>query len=118
MNLAQLFRDETDLLALPAGHTLFNQDEHGDLMYVLMSGTAYIIVNEKVVETAEAVAIVGELAMIQDYARSATVIAKSDCMFLPIDREKFYNLIRQEPHFAQRIMVVMADRLRKTNELL
>jgi CRP/FNR family transcriptional regulator, cyclic AMP receptor protein len=118
MNLTQLFRYETDLQALPAGQTLFNQGEHGDLMYVLMSGTADIIVHDKVVETAEAGAIVGELAMIDDSTRTATVTAKSDCMFLPIERKRFNFLIQQTPHFALHVMRVMADRLRKTDALL
>ena len=63
MNLAQLFSHETNLKAFPAGQILFSQGEQGDLMYVFMSGTAEIIVHNKVVETAEAGAIVGEMAM-------------------------------------------------------
>ena len=118
MNLVQLFHHETDLQALPAGQALFNQGEQGDLMYVLMSGTAEIIVHNKVVETAEAGAILGELAMIDDGTRSATVIAKTDCMFLPIERKRFNFLIQQTPNFALHVMRVMADRLRSTDYFL
>ena len=45
MNLAELFRHETDLKALSAGEALFREGEHGDLMYVLMSGSAEITVH-------------------------------------------------------------------------
>ena len=118
MNLVQLFHHETEFLTLSEGQTLFNQGEPGNLMYVLMSGTAEIIVHKKVVEIAEAGSILGELAMIDDSSRSATVVAKSDCKFLPIERKRFNFLIQQTPFFALHVMKVMADRLRSTDKLL
>ncbi|MFH0934989.1 MAG: cyclic nucleotide-binding domain-containing protein [Pseudomonadota bacterium] len=118
MNLAELFRHETDLLALKAGQTLFNEGEHGDLMYVVMSGTVMIVINNKVVEAAEAGAIVGEMAMVDDGARSATVIAKTDSALLPIDRKRFNFLVQQTPNFALHVMRVIADRLRRTDAIL
>ena len=118
MNLAELFRHQTDLLVISAGQALFNEGEQGDLMYVLMSGTAEIVVHGMAVETAEAGAIVGEMAMIDDGARSATLVAKSECRFLPIDRKRFNFLVQQTPNFALHVMKVMAERLRKTDEIL
>ena len=118
MNLAELFRHETDLESLYAGQTLFNEGEKGHLMYVLMSGTAMIMVRNRLVETAEAGAIVGEMAMIDDAKRTATVIAKTDCKLLPIERQRFNFLIQQTPNFALHVMHVIADRLRKTDAIL
>ncbi|WP_283743672.1 cyclic nucleotide-binding domain-containing protein [Sideroxydans sp. CL21] len=118
MNLAELFRHETDLESLYAGQTLFNEGEKGHLMYILMSGTAMIFVRDKLVETAEAGAIVGEMAMIDDATRTATVIAKTDCRFLPIERNRFNFLIQQTPNFALHVMRVIADRLRKADAIL
>ena len=97
---------------------MFREGERGNFMYVLMSGTAEIIVRNRVMETAEAGTIVGEMAIIDDSARSATVVAKSDCMFLPIERERFIFLIQQKPEFALHVIQVMADRLRKTDAVL
>lgn len=118
MNLAELFRHETDLQELPAGQALFKEGEKGDLMYVLMSGTAEINVHGRVVETAAAGAIFGEMAMIEDHTRSATVVAKSDCKVFPVERKRFNFLIQQTPNFALYVMRVMADRLRVTDSLL
>ncbi len=118
MNLAELFSHETDLLALSAGQTLFKEGEPGELMYVLMAGTAEIIVNGRVVETAGVGAIIGEMGMIDEGARSATVVAKSECKFVPIDRKRFNFLIQQTPHFALHVMRVIADRLRRTDAIL
>jgi CRP-like cAMP-binding protein len=118
MNLAELFRHETDLLTLSPGQTLFKADDPGDLMYVLISGIAEISVKGRVVEFAEAGAIVGEMAMIDDGARSATVTAKTECRFLPIDRKRFNFLIQQTPNFALHMMRVIANRLRRTDAIL
>ncbi len=118
MNLAELFRHQTDLQSLSAGQALFREGEPGDLMYVLMSGTAEVVVHDKVVETAGVGAILGEMAMIDDGTRSATLVAKTDCKLLPIDRKRFNFLIQQTPNFALHVMRVMADRLRRTDACL
>lgn len=118
MNLAELFRHETDLQALAAGLVLFKEGEQGELMYVLISGTAEITVRGRLVETAEAGAILGEMAMIDDDIRSATVSAKTDCKLLSIDRKRFNFLIQQTPNFSLYVMRVIANRLRKADALL
>ena len=118
MNLLELFRRQTDLQALPAGQVLFKEGERGNFMYVLISGTAEIIVRNRVMETAGEGTIVGEMAIIDDRTRSATVVAKSDCKFLPIERERFNFLVQQKPEFALHVMRVMAERLRSTDAIL
>jgi CRP-like cAMP-binding protein len=118
MNLADLFRHETDLQTLYADQTLFNEGEQGDLMYVLISGTAAIIVNGREIETAEPGTVIGEMAMIDDARRSATVIAKEDCTLLPIGRDRFNFLIQQTPNFALHIMQVISERLRRADRYL
>ncbi len=118
MNLTELFRHETELQTLSAGQTLFKEGEPAELMYVLMSGTVEVIVNNRVVETAEAGAIIGEMGMIDEGARSATVVAKTDCKLVPIDRKRFNFLIQQTPHFALHVMRVIAERLRRTDAIL
>jgi len=118
MNLAELFRHETSLQDLPSCETLFKEGDPGNLMYVLMSGTADIIVRNQVVETIEPGAIVGEMAMLDEGSRSATIIAKSDCQLLPIDKKRFNYLIQQTPHFALHVMRIIATRLRRTDSLL
>lgn len=118
MNLVELFRHQVDLQAVPAGQALFKEGERGNFMYVLMSGTAEIIVCNRVMETAVPGTIVGEMGIIDDSARSATVVAKSDCKFLPIERERFIFLVQQKPEFAMHVIRVMADRLRRTDAIL
>lgn len=118
MDLVELFRHQVDLQTIPAGRVLFNAGEPGSFMYVLIEGTAEIIVHNIVMETAVPGTIVGEMAIIDYSDRSATVIAKTECKFLPIERERFIFLVQKKPEFALHIMQVMAVRLRKTGAIL
>lgn len=119
LNFATLFQHETDLLELPAGQPLFREgDDLNSTMYVLMSGTAEVTVKGRVVETARPGTPLGELAMIDSGVRSATVMAKTNCKFVVIGRQRFNFLVQQTPNFALGIMRVIADRLRRTDSIL
>lgn len=118
MDLVNLFRHQIDLQMIPAGQALFSEGEPGRFMYVLISGTADIIVGDKVLESAGPGALVGEMAIINNEPRSATVVATSDCKFLPIERERFNFLVQQKPEFALHVMQVLSGRLRSTDAIL
>lgn len=119
MSFARLFQHETDLLEIGAGQNLFAEgDDLNETMYVLMAGTAEIVVKGKVVEVAKAGAILGEMAMIDKGVRSATVLAKTDCKLVVIGRRRFDFLVQQTPNFALGVMSVIANRLRKSDSAL
>ena len=118
MKLEDLLVHQTDLLVLATGETLFKEGEAGDTMYVLMSGTADISVNGHVVELANAGAILGELALIDNSPRSANVVATSECNLIAIDAKRFAELVRDVPGFAMYVMQSMAARLRNMGSLL
>jgi CRP/FNR family transcriptional regulator, cyclic AMP receptor protein len=118
MNLIELFRHQIDFQELPAGQVLFREGDRATFMYVLISGTVEIIVHNKVVETAGPGAIVGEMAIIDHSARSATVIAKTDSKLFPIERERFNFLVQKKPEFALHVMRVLVHRLRQTDAKL
>ena len=58
----------------------------------------------------------GEMSLIDDSVRSATVMARTECLLLAIGRAEFDLLIRETPAFARHVMGVMASRLRRMNE--
>jgi len=113
-----LFRDDPRLLALRAGDELFRQGEPADLMYVLTTGEARILVGQREVERLLPGAIVGEMALIDRGPRSATVEAVTDCEFVCVDEKRFKFLVTETPGFALGIMKVLADRLRTADHLI
>jgi len=118
MNLADLFRHETDFVTISAGNTLFAAGDSGDSMYILVEGDAEIVVKGRVVETALPGSPLGELALIDTAPRSATVVTRTDCKFAKIDQRRFNFLVQQTPNFAIQIMRIMANRLRNTDQIL
>ncbi|MBL8482551.1 MAG: Crp/Fnr family transcriptional regulator [Rhodocyclaceae bacterium] len=115
----ELFRNEPSLVELKAGACLFREGEKArQCMYVLIEGEVHILVGNMLVERSRAGAIVGEMALIEHEARSATIVAASDSRLVEIDRERFLALVARAPFFAVEVMRTMAARLRHTNELL
>jgi CRP-like cAMP-binding protein len=117
MDPAQLFRQDSDILGIEPGDFLFREGERGDKMYVLLEGNADIMVGDLVVEAAAPGALLGEMALIDDSPRTASVVAKTPCRFAQIDRRRFHFLVQQTPHFATHVMKTLADRLRHMNAI-
>ena len=117
MNPAELFRHDSGTLDLGAGDFLFREGENGDKMYVLLDGTAEIIVGDLVVEAAGSGALLGEMALIDNSPRTANVVAKTPCRLAQVDRRRFHFLVQQTPHFATHVMKTLADRLRHMNAI-
>lgn len=113
MNPDDLFTEKTEVITLRVGQALFREGEPGNVMYVLITGTAKIVVGGEVIEEAAPGALLGELALIDAAPRAATVVASTDCRLAPLNKEQFHALIRGTPYFATEVMKVMADRLRR-----
>ena len=115
MNPAELFRQETDTLQLAPGDFLFREGDRGENMYVLLDGEIEILLGDFVLETIGQGALIGEMALIHDSPRTATVVAKTPCRLAEISRRRFHFLVQQTPHFATHVMKTLADRLRHMN---
>jgi CRP-like cAMP-binding protein len=117
MNPADLFSHETDTLNLAPGDTLFKAGDPGDAMFVLLEGEMDVVVGDRVVEHSACGAIIGEMAIIDQSPRGATVIARERSRLAKIDQRRFLHLIQLNPFFATHVMKVLADRLRQMNQL-
>jgi len=53
------------------------------------------------------------MALIDAGPRSATAIAKTQCVLVPIDEKRFADLVGRRPEFALHVMRVLANRLRR-----
>jgi len=118
MNPAELFSHETDPVRLVPGDVLFRQGDPGDAMYVLLEGSLDVLVGETVVENSTRGAILGEMALIDQSPRSATVVARENAALVKLDAIRFQRLIQQHPFFATHVMKVLADRIRVKDRLI
>lgn len=111
-----LLRSETDVVTLQPGQVLFRKGDVGRHMYVVKSGEVQVVDGTHVFETVSAGGILGEMALISEDTRSATVRAISTSVVVPVDEKRFLFLVQQTPYFAFGVMRVMSDRLRMMND--
>jgi CRP-like cAMP-binding protein len=117
MNLVYHFLHARNTRTLEPGTVLFKEDDPVGPMYVLLEGAARVVISDYVVEMAGPGTLLGEMALVDDQPRSATVVAVSPCRVLSISRAEFDLLVREKPEFARHVMKVLAYRLRRMNAL-
>lgn len=109
-------------LAFEPGDMLFEQNDAGDAAYVVLAGTAEVVVRnggeDVVVATLEKNAIIGEIAILCDVPRTAGVRAATRLETLCIEKEHMLKLIHEFPSMATALMQVLAERLASTTSAL
>jgi CRP-like cAMP-binding protein len=112
----------SERMIFAAGQELFHQGDAGDTAYIIISGDAEVIVDsptgELVVAEVGKNDIVGEIAILCDVPRTATVKAKSEITTLAISKDLFFQMIAEYPEMAIGIMRELAHRLEKTTAQL
>jgi CRP/FNR family cyclic AMP-dependent transcriptional regulator len=112
----------SERLTFETGQPLFQQGDPGDAAYIVMDGAADILINTpkgsvKVANLGRH-QIIGEIAILCDVPRTATVVASQPTTTLKINKDTFFRLINEFPQIAVEIMRELARRLDKTNEQL
>jgi CRP/FNR family transcriptional regulator, cyclic AMP receptor protein len=109
-------------LEFVAGETLFRQGDVGDAAYILLEGDADVMVDTPNgamrVATLGQNDIVGEIAILCDVPRTATIIAKTRLVTLRVSKDGFFNLVTQFPTVGVEIMHELASRLHQTTQQL
>ncbi len=108
-----LFRNAEEVEEYAAGERIFEEGRPGDRMYGVKTGEVEIAVRGRPVETVGPGGIFGEMALIDSHPRSATALARTDCVVVPVNAKRFAFLVQQTPMFALQVMRIMAERLRR-----
>jgi CRP/FNR family transcriptional regulator, cyclic AMP receptor protein len=108
----------SERLTYHAGQTLFRQGEPGDAAYIILSGEADVVVDTPngplTVAKLGRNAVVGEIAILCDVPRTATVKAETEVVTLRISKDLFFRLVMEFPQIGIEIMRVLANRLERT----
>jgi signal transduction histidine kinase len=120
-DLAYLCRDVTEV-ALRPGVLLFAEGEPGDHAYVVLDGE---LVVTKATGRREAVlavrgpgTVLGEMALLQETPRGATVRARTAARLLAIPKATFDGLLRSSPTATEAVFRSMIQRMQETGEQL
>jgi CRP-like cAMP-binding protein len=109
----EMFRSEKSLTHVQPGEVIFREGDAADEMFVVAEGEVEISKDGTVIDTAEPGDAVGELALIDDQPRAATVTARTEAQLAKISRARFESLVAENPFFALDVMEQMAERLRR-----
>ena len=104
------------------GQTLFKQGERGDAAFIVLQGTADVLINAangplRVASLSEN-EIIGEIAILCDIPRTATVQAETELTTLKITTDLFFRMLMDFPEMGVEVMRVLAHRLEQTTTQL
>jgi len=112
----------SERLTYRPGEDLFLQGDDGDAAYIIVEGEADVIINTPggplTVATVKKNDFVGEIAILCDVPRTATVTAKEKLVTLRISKDVFFQMINQFPQMSVELLRELAARLERTNRQL
>lgn len=112
----------SERLTFEPGEILFQEGQRGDAAFVILEGEAAVIAQDdgEPLHVADLSRndIVGEIAMLCDVPRTATVTASTRLTALKLSRDVFFRLVRDYPDMAIEIMRELAQRLDATTQQL
>jgi CRP-like cAMP-binding protein len=98
-----------------AGDVIFKAGDLAKEMFVIKQGSVTINLGGRVITRLGEGELFGEMALVERLGRSATAIAETDSVIVPITEKQFLVMVRAAPNFALAIMQTLAQRLRAIN---
>jgi MFS family permease len=111
VDLERLAR-QLDRIETPAGTEVIRQGDVGDRFYVVDAGRFEIVIDGHEVATPGEGEYFGEIALLQDVPRTATVRALEDGAVWALDQEEFLATLTDLPQAASAAHAISAERLR------
>ena len=112
----------SERIIFQSGQSLFNHGDEGDAAYIIVDGSADILVDTPsgplTVAQVARNDIVGEIAILCDVPRTATVQATSELTTLKITKDLFFRMVTDFPEMGVEVMRELAHRLEQTTAQL
>jgi CRP/FNR family transcriptional regulator, cyclic AMP receptor protein len=117
----ELVASSSRRLKYPKKSIVFQEGDAGDFLLIILRGRVKVTLlgeegRETIVAILERPAFLGEVALLDESPRSATVMTLEATEFLQIGRRPFIALVKQHPSMAMKIMSRLANELRQATE--
>jgi CRP-like cAMP-binding protein len=115
---------QTLLLTVEAGETVFREGDKGDFVCFVAEGLLAVVKSLEGGKFAELTSLpqgssIGEMAVIDDFPRSATVIARKPSQLITMTRSQFHRVVTENPEIGIKLLKgiarVLSMNLRKTS---
>ena len=111
-NIAQIANERE----FSANERIMNHGDNGDSMFIIISGSVKVHIDNKELTTLSKGDCIGEMALLDQEPRSASVTTKEETTLLEIYGEDFYDLMASRMDIMQGIVKVLSRRIRKNNQ--
>jgi len=117
------FSNNLSLRAFPEDTVLFREGDYGDYLFFIVEGGVEVRLARSdarsiVIASFEEGACIGEMSIVDNYARSATIIVTRPSELLLLTRNRFESICKENPtvgiKFLKGIAKSLSSRLRKT----
>jgi len=100
------------------GEVIFKQGDEGNSFFKIIEGSVEVLANygeerERELTVLEAGAIFGEMAVIETYPRSTTIVAKEDTLALEIGGKELNGYFAENPEMIYEIMKHLGSRIKE-----
>jgi CRP/FNR family transcriptional regulator, cyclic AMP receptor protein len=118
-----ILASQLDVVRFKEGELIFSYGDPGDSLFVIREGEVEVFFKDDtggriVLETARSGDFFGELSLLDNGPRTASVVATRDTEALRVDRADLDHLLHLHPEAAMEMLTAMGRRMRVTAELL
>ena len=103
---------------LSPSENLFNEGEPGKEMYIILKGSLKVFKESRSITMVNPGDYIGEMAIIEDKPRSATVQAVGQCLMLELKSDQFREYLARQPKSLVSMMKTLSRRIRQDTELI
>jgi CRP-like cAMP-binding protein len=100
-----------DEIDLPEGKTLMKEGDRGREFFVLVEGSADVVKSSRKVNTLGGGDFFGEIALVSQRPRTATVRTASPVRVLVVTEQSFRSLLDRAPDVQRKVLLALADRV-------
>ena len=112
----------SEMVSFQDGDIVFNSGDTADYAYVIMEGAVDIITETDkgpiVMVTLSQNQLIGELGLINNTPRIATLLANGNLLAMKITAEMFFRILRENSEVALDVIRILSDKVARTNEQL
>jgi signal transduction histidine kinase len=98
------------------GEVIFRQGSQAESFYIVLAGAVEVWKDQDLLAVHTPGHLFGEMALIDELPRSATVVARDQARLASINRGDFHDIIRENSRIAISILRSVSDMVRRSNE--
>jgi CRP/FNR family cyclic AMP-dependent transcriptional regulator len=106
----------TEDLEVEAGKALTREGQSGSEFFVIVDGDVSVTKEGQEIRTLGPGDFFGEIALLEDTPRTATVTAKTPLRFFVLTRQAFRSMLAHQPELEEKVVAALEERVRATSE--